>query len=123
MARDTVVVQSRGGDSKFQIVLSRSFVSFLQWKVPSPFISALGVLVPIYKTMCRCTDSQNPKRRNEGGGFFYETPKQNNLEPPPRDWPTTAGHYGIGIGWFLPTYFVFRALPLAPSGLLAIASI
>jgi hypothetical protein len=46
---------------------------------------------------------QNFKRRNEEEDFFYETSRQNNLESPPRDWPTIAGHYGIE--WFLPACF------------------
>ena len=32
-----------------------------------------------------CANSQNFKRRNEGGNFFYGASRQNNLESPPRD--------------------------------------
>jgi hypothetical protein len=49
MARDSRPITGRG----FQIVLSRSLA-----EEAFPFISALEVLVPIRKKMCRCADSQ-----------------------------------------------------------------
>jgi hypothetical protein len=49
MARSSRSITGRG----FQIVLSKSFAEEV-----FPFISALGVLVPIRKKMGRCADSQ-----------------------------------------------------------------
>jgi hypothetical protein len=49
MARDRRSITGRG----FRIVLSRSLAEEV-----FPFISALGVLVPNRKKMCRCADSQ-----------------------------------------------------------------
>ena len=62
MARDVRSITGRG----FQIVLSRSFVGEV-----FPFISALEVLVPIYKKCADVPIRKNFKRRNEEEDFSY----------------------------------------------------
>jgi hypothetical protein len=90
---------SKSEEKIFHIVLSIIFAEEV-----FPFISALGVLVPIRKKMCRCADSQ--KLQTSNAEMKRKTSPAELLDKKiwnPR--PTIAGHYHYGIGWFLPACF------------------